>query len=124
MKLSTFIFLVLLQSNISGQDLGKYQWKSRLIILSGNKNDPEYIQQKEVLVNFEDDLIERNLVIIEADDKLRNQLQLHQKFKGILLLGKDGRIKLKEAFIVEAETLFAIIDAMPMRKAELKKTKG
>ena len=38
-----------------------------------------------------------------------------------LLIGKDGGEKLRSATLVTAEKLFAIIDAMPMRKAEMKK---
>ncbi|MCF2505471.1 DUF4174 domain-containing protein [Dyadobacter sp. CY107] len=38
-----------------------------------------------------------------------------------LLIGRDGGEKLRSDEIVKAEKLFGLIDAMPMRKAEVKR---
>ena len=43
-------------------------------------------------------------------------------FKGIVLIGKDGGIKLKRPFVVSAGEIFDMIDSMPMRKAEMKRS--
>ena len=40
-----------------------------------------------------------------------------------ILVGKDGGEKLRTDTVVGTAQLFAIIDAMPMRKAEMKKDK-
>lgn len=37
----------------------------------------------------------------------------------ILLIGLDGGVKLRQDKVIDAETLFARIDAMPMRRQEL-----
>lgn len=38
-----------------------------------------------------------------------------------LLVGKDGGEKLRSDSVVSAEKLFSVIDAMPMRKQEMKR---
>lgn len=38
----------------------------------------------------------------------------------VLLVGKDGSVKLRSASPVRAEDLFTLIDAMPMRRKEMK----
>ena len=37
----------------------------------------------------------------------------------VRLVGKDGGVKLDQATPIEVTTLFALIDAMPMRRAEM-----
>jgi len=37
----------------------------------------------------------------------------------ILLIGLDGGVKLRQDEVIDTETLFARIDAMPMRRQEL-----
>jgi hypothetical protein len=39
---------------------------------------------------------------------------------GLLLIGKDGGVKLKKEFIVPPDEIFTLIDSMPMRRAEMK----
>ena len=41
----------------------------------------------------------------------------------LILIGRDGGEKFRSSVFVKAEELFAIIDAMPMRRAEMKKGK-
>lgn len=42
----------------------------------------------------------------------------------LILIGRDGGEKYRSNKFVKAEELFAIIDAMPMRRAEIKKGKS
>jgi hypothetical protein len=37
----------------------------------------------------------------------------------VRLVGKDGGVKLDQSGPISAQALFALIDAMPMRKAEI-----
>ncbi|CAM6006182.1 unnamed protein product [Sphagnum balticum] len=41
----------------------------------------------------------------------------------LILIGKDGTVKLKERHFVDKSALYAVIDAMPMRKSEMKREK-
>jgi len=42
------------------------------------------------------------------------------EFQGIILIGKDGGVKLRKTYIVEANEVFDLIDLMPMRRSEMK----
>ena len=42
------------------------------------------------------------------------------EFQGIILIGKDGGVKLRKKYIVEANEVFDLIDQMPMRRSEMK----
>ena len=52
---------------------------------------------------------------------------LYKKYKKpdadfeVILIGLDGGVKLRDTKLVSTETLFALIDGMPMRKAELRR---
>lgn len=37
----------------------------------------------------------------------------------VVLVGKDGGVKLREAAPVEADRVFALVDSMPMRQREM-----
>ncbi|TLU99525.1 DUF4174 domain-containing protein [Dyadobacter luticola] len=41
-----------------------------------------------------------------------------------ILVGRDGSEKLRSSEVVSAEKLFGLIDAMPMRKNEIKRSRG
>lgn len=41
----------------------------------------------------------------------------------LILIGKDGTVKLRERHFVDKSALYAVIDAMPMRKSEMRQEK-
>ncbi len=124
MKLVAAILLLLLYHPLQGQDLSTYQWKKRLVILVGDTTDVELKEQKSVLQNHKSELVERDILILPITNTENFQIDLEANFKGLLLIGKDGGVKLKKAFPVAMTELFEIIDNMPMRKAEIKRDKG
>ncbi len=48
---------------------------------------------------------------------------LSENFEGVLLIGKDGGLKARHPLLVQPQTLFVLVDGMPMRKAEMRKGK-
>ncbi len=124
MKLVAAILLLLLYHPLQGQDLSAYQWKKRLVILVGDTTDVKLKEQKSVLQNHKSELVERDILILPITNTENFQIDLEANFKGLLLIGKDGGVKLKKAFPVAMTELFEIIDNMPMRKAEIKRDKG
>ena len=114
------------------QSLKDYQWKNRLLfILNPDGKDPLSHPQ---LVAFKDRTAaveERQLLIMvlhqgKLMDINGNELkQDHREipfndFKGVMLIGKDGGVKLKEPFSIDPDLIFNLIDSMPMRRAEIK----
>lgn len=51
---------------------------------------------------------------------LRKHFDLTQKTFALILLGKDGGIKLKRNDRVKLDDIFTLIDSMPMRKDEMR----
>lgn len=108
----------------TGQNLKQYQWKNRLLLLFGDESTSVYNKQKSIFSQESHALKERDILILKGTKHLERQLNLKNNFSGIILIGKDGGIKLEEPFVVHPKTIFALIDGMPMRRAEMKKAKG
>ncbi|MEO0341702.1 MAG: DUF4174 domain-containing protein, partial [Bacteroidota bacterium] len=54
-------------------------------------------------------------------------IQAYKKQKDsflFILIGKDGGVKLRSTSVVPLDDLFALIDGMPMRRAEIRRKKG
>ena len=54
------------------------------------------------------------------DDAFVVQIQFGTRSFSVVLIGKDGGEKLRRATPLSPEELFAIVDAMPMRRAEMR----
>lgn len=120
------------------QLMERYLWQNRVLILfAPTPDDPAFQNQKEIITNHSDGMMERDLIIVEALYRhyvsLEGEKQPHiaaehfyknydtptESFSYILL-GKDGEEKKRGTTPVSAEELFNIIDAMPMRQKEIK----
>ncbi len=121
---------------LMGQDLEKHQWNSRLVLIQTSELESDnYQRQMSVLREEEAGLIERKLLVYTFwKDKYRVGLgdtEWKTADKGfsewtnpdsgfeILLIGLDGGVKLRQDEVIDTESLFARIDAMPMRRQEL-----
>ena len=132
-----FAFILLIQtSRTFGQDLETYQWKNRIILLRDVDLNSDWLNaQLKRLQSNQQELDDRDLLLFLVTDNsvyntnedltemqattIINKYDL-TGFKGLVLIGKDGGIKLKEGFIVNPSIIFELIDGMPMRMTELK----
>lgn len=135
LKSLLIIFLTLLCSKTTAQDLDTYKWNNRIIILKESNLESDWLKaQVKRLQSDLSELNDRQLVVFILTNGLvydleQNETDLDAKiieeqfaisnFEGLMLIGKDGSIKLKEAFIVNPKTIFELIDSMPMRKNEM-----
>jgi hypothetical protein len=118
--------------------LQEYKWNNRvLLVFSENPEDQNYKQQFELLKGNENGLKERDLIVLtvfpdrveiknstQAPDISANVLRQYYKVNksfAVVLIGKDGGEKKRTQTILNPEELFGIIDAMPMRRAEMEK---
>ncbi|KHJ38763.1 hypothetical protein PBAC_11020 [Pedobacter glucosidilyticus] len=97
-----------------------------VILLAPHKEDATYIRQLQVLKADEKGLAERDIKLSTYffDEGLpKEQLKLITKPHTftIILLGKDGGEKYRSHQISSLNTLYKIIDVMPMRRAEMGK---
>ena len=107
--------------------LDAYRWRSRVLVLSApDPDDPDLRAQRAALGPMRGGAAERDLVVLEAvgDGAEARALRAHLslpagEFRAVLV-GKDGGAKLTEAAPIPPEKLFATIDAMPMRRGEIR----
>ncbi|MHB8284462.1 MAG: DUF4174 domain-containing protein [Caulobacteraceae bacterium] len=115
-----------------GNPLKAFQWKARVLVISApSKTDRQYLEQAQILHHDPDGQKDRELEVIPllGDGEgmpfdvaaLRERLSLPpDKFEAVLV-GKDGTVVLRRHGPIALGELFTRIDAMPMRRAELRK---
>ena len=106
--------------------LARYRWTSRVLVVASEAGDPRLTAQREALAHARTGAAERDLVTIEALGRdlkaaaLREQLHLPADGFHAVLIGKDGGAKLSSTEPIPSQRLFATIDAMPMRREEMR----
>lgn len=85
-----------------------------LIISAPSLTDDAYRTQAALLLPAWPGLIECDFVI---------QTQFGAKTFSLVLIGKDGTEKLRRTTLLPPAELFALVDAMPMRRAEMRERK-
>ncbi|MHB2210367.1 DUF4174 domain-containing protein [Methylobacterium sp. CM6257] len=120
-------FAVLAAGPSSAGPLDAYRDRARVLVLSApDVADAHLKAQRAALRAVRPGLAERDLVVLEAvgtgpDARaLRAQLGLPAGSFRAVLVGKDGGAKLDAEEPVAPQKLFATIDAMPMRRAEMR----
>jgi hypothetical protein len=112
----------------SGDPLAAHLWKSRVLVIAAPEPGDARLQaQREALASARSGVAERDLVVVEAIGSgkqaaaLRQRLGLSEGAFHVVLVGKDGGPKLSSGEPIPPQNLFATIDAMPMRRDEMKR---
>lgn len=138
MKFTLFILLNCIILNLSAQDLKQHQWNNRVLIIYTEDNDNELFQnQLKVLKGKEEALAERKFIVYQINKEEYHSINYvnNKETKGentfdklirnksfeILLIGLDGGVKLRKNNVLTIEDLSNIVDAMPMRRSEMRK---
>ena len=113
------------------EKLKKYIWQNRvLLVIADSKTNAQLKQQQDILSKQSTALQNRDLEVlylplneIKQADKtfLTSQFSIKENDFCAILIGKDGGEKLRSEKPLEAENLYETIDAMPMRKQEMKR---
>ena len=124
---------------MTGQSLDQHTWKNRvLLIFSPSQQMAEYREQldrlradatgmqerdlvtyrifPEGLITSERDVLDHN----DLSDQWRSQYGVDPETFVVILVGKDGGEKLRSTEVIRLEKLYATIDAMPMRRQEMR----
>jgi hypothetical protein len=117
-------------------DLDAYRWQNRIILIfAPAAGDTIYAQQLAVFATQEAELADRDLLIgqFPADEQgsfagqpvaqaggiaLRARYDVPEGAFALILIGKDGGVKLTADEPVSTARLFDLIDSMPMRRRE------
>jgi hypothetical protein len=117
-------------------EIADYRWKNRIVLL--------FAPERETCESFRRawkaraaEVAERDLLLIEVSDtgegrvgdaylaptaavKIRSQYQVQPGSVTTILVGKDGREKMRGTNL-QLDRLFDVIDAMPMRQEEMRR---
>ena len=125
------------KGSVADLDLDALRWKNRVFLLfSPSESDASFQAQKQGLVSGAGGVIERDLVVLEIIEQgqsrvgnqilsgksvqdIRKRLGVHTGPFQVLLIGKDGGVKLRSREPVSMKDLFGLIDSMPMRRQEM-----
>lgn len=124
LRFAGFAILATIISAGAVDPLAQYHWKHRvLIILAPTASDDSFATQKNAYERVRPEYNERDLVVLTESD---GEGPLHRRFNvpaeefRVLLIGKDGHTALERSKPVSNPDLFALIDAMPMRRQEMR----
>ena len=119
-------------------DLDQFKWKNRLLFIFAPEEGDSIFQALQSEISTQpDEISERDLVvfkIFETGPSYQQNIQIdtrtaaaiRTKFAAppgqftCILVGKDGGIKLRQDSQVKLEKVFNLIDAMPMRREEMR----
>ena len=136
------LFLVgTMVAQANGQDkirLKDYQWKHRLILVfSPSAEDTGYRAFTKDIALQSEEVIDRDLLVFHiletgeirlgeaslptgSGDYLRESLSIRPGILTVLLIGKDGGVKLRREGGVELDEILSLIDTMPKRQREMR----
>jgi hypothetical protein len=128
------------QSRAGGAvDLSQHQWKNRLLLVfAPTRDEPSFDALHESLVGRGAEIADRDLVVfevLESGRSLKDGEPLHadsaallrERFGvpsgsfSVILIGKDGGVKLDRQDRPSLDEIFALIDSMPMRQHEMRR---
>jgi hypothetical protein len=118
-------------------ELGKFQWKNRiLLIFAPSAEDPAReslvaelntqvagVRGRDLLIG---ELFEAGAsrfagapVTPQSAEAFRREFAVRKGTSTVILVGKDGEVKLRREGPVQTAEIFALIDSMPMRQKEM-----
>ena len=118
------IFLIMsffLLTNATEQITGKRQ-----LLIFGRPQSQLVLQQLELLKKDAAGVEERDIIItlVAKENPIFKKYKVEaSKRLTVILVGKDGGEKHRTHNVITAQQLFALVDAMPMRQAEMRNTK-
>lgn len=96
-----------------------------LLAFAPDPNDPELIRFRDAVAAHREAIQDRDLVVQESpgagsDVEWRGRYRVPPDRLTLILVGKDGVEKRRDDRAVPLEEIFALIDAMPMRRREMR----
>lgn len=110
------------------ENLDEFIWIKRpLVVFADSPADPRFIEQMEFITEGLADLAERDVVVMfDTDPSVNSGLRnkLHPRGFMLVLIGKDGIIKLRKPVPWDVREITRTIDKMPMRQQEIRDRRG
>ncbi len=120
--------------------MSTYTWKKRpLVVIAPDEQSADLASQRAIVTAARGGFAERDMVVVyivgenvkadlgaspgQSASALRARYGVARTAFRVLLVGKDGGVKLSSAAPLAAGTLFGEIDKMPMRVDEMRRRK-
>ena len=118
-------------------DLTQFQWKNRLLfIFAPDSSHPLFKHLQSQIMDQKSEVEDRDLAVFsvlaqgpsqmnttaidrQEADSIRDRFGISPNAFNLILIGKDGGIKLKRSEPVDLTEIFELIDSMPMRRNEI-----
>ena len=118
-------------------DFEQFKWKNRLLLVfAPDSNHPLFESLRRDISTRTHEVDDRDLVVFEilgvgtskrdgtqldphTAASLRERFNVSTKAFSLILVGKDGGVKLRRNDPVNLEEIFRLIDSMPMRQDEM-----
>jgi len=112
----------------NAQELSEYLWTNRpLVVFADTPNNPHFIRQMAMLAEDPNELTSRDVVILtDTDPKTQSSLRETLRPRGfmLVLLGKDGKVKLRKPRPWTVREIIRAIDKFPLRRDELRENRA
>lgn len=121
--------MMLMTEQSHASPLDDLRWKSRVLVVVAPAGDSAAEQQRAIYQAATAGMSERAIVLEEAvgeSDRarqIRSRLSADGKRFQVFLIGKDGHTALSSNKPLSADNLFARVDAMPMRRDEMRRAR-
>lgn len=120
--------------------MSAYRWKKRpVVVIAGPGGETALAEQSRIFAASRAGLAERDIVLVWVNSNSvsaelgpapgMSAAQLRARFNApadgfrVFLVGKDGGVKLTQSSPLAAATVFGTIDAMPMRRDEMRRSR-
>jgi hypothetical protein len=105
------------------EDLNEFVWEKRpIVVFADSPNDPSFREQIDLLRTQVHDLEVRDVVVLtDTDPAARGPLRTKLRPRGfaLVLIGKDGGVKLRKPSPWNVREISRVIDKMPLRLQEV-----
>jgi hypothetical protein len=119
----------------SARGLDALRWRKRVVLVFAPPDDPRVGDQRAVLARLGIAGDDRDLLLVavqgdrvvpseEGAEALRRRYGVQAREFLVLLIGKDGGVKLRTPRVLDAGLLARTVDAMPMRRSEMSGRRG
>jgi len=109
-------------------EIGEYRWTHRpVVVFADSPADPRYQEQIDEFLQDIPALMTRDvLVFVDTDPAAKSALRKKLRPRGfmLVLIGKDGGVKLRKPLPWSVRELSRTIDKMPMRQREIEDRRG
>lgn len=134
-----FLSCLMTELPLKAQDFSQHQWKDRVLLIHiAEVKEEHWKSQLAILAADPAGMAERKLVVYQIEHgyyrrgwepqgdwrKLGSQTYPSSTTKEgfeIVLIGLDGSVKLRQNELLSLVELYALIDGMPMRRAEVRR---